>query len=86
MSSKYKFRDQDELYFVTFAVVCWIDLFTRNVYKDIMLNSWQHCQNKKGMELHRWCIMSSHIHMIIGSQNDKLEDIMRDMKNSLPPN
>ncbi len=80
MSSKYKFRDQDELYFVTFAVVCWIDLFTRNVYKDIMLNSWRHCQSKKGMELYGWCIMSSHIHMIIGSQKDRLEDIMRDMK------
>ncbi len=33
MSSKYKFRNQEKLYFVTFAVVYWIDLFVRNEYK-----------------------------------------------------
>jgi hypothetical protein len=27
MSRKYKFNDQHQLYFVTFAVVNWIDLF-----------------------------------------------------------
>jgi len=27
MSTKYKFNDQDKLYFVSFAVINWIDLF-----------------------------------------------------------
>ena len=80
MSSKYKFRDQEKLYFVTFAVVYWIDLFVRNEYKDIMLDSWRHCIANKGMELYGWCIMTSHVHMVIGSHGEKLEDIMRDMK------
>jgi putative transposase len=80
MSSKYKFKDQDKLYFVSFAVVNWIDLFIRNEYKDILLESWKYCQANKGMELYAWCIMSSHVHLIIGSHGDKLENIMRDMK------
>jgi putative transposase len=80
MSTKYKFTDQEKLYFVSFAVVYWIDLFIRNEYKDILLDSWKYCQSNKGMELYAWCIMSSHVHMIIGSHGDKLEDIMRDMK------
>lgn len=80
MSIKYKFRDQERLYFVTFAVVNWIDLFIRNEYKEIMLDSWKHCQANKGLEIYGWCIMTSHIHMIIGTHNAKLEDIMRDMK------
>ena len=80
MSTKYKFHDQDKLYFVTFAVVNWIDLFIRNEYKDIMIESWKHCQVEKGLEIYGWCIMSSHIHMIIGTHGDKLENIMRDMK------
>ena len=80
MSTRYKFRDQDQLYFVSFAVVNWIDLFIRNEYKDIMLASWRHCQAKKGLEIYGWCIMSSHIHMIIGTHGEKLENIMRDMK------
>jgi REP element-mobilizing transposase RayT len=32
------------------------------------------------MELYGWCIMSSHVHMIIGTKGEKLEAIMRDMK------
>jgi REP element-mobilizing transposase RayT len=35
---------------------------------------------EKGLEIYAWCIMTSHVHMIIGAQNGKLEDIMRDMK------
>ena len=80
MSVKYKFRDQRQLYFVTFAVVNWIDLFIRNEYKDILLDSWRYCQANKGLEIFGWCIMTSHVHMIIGSNGDKLENIMRDMK------
>ena len=80
MSTKYKFSDQHQLYFVIFAGVNWIDLFIRNEYKEIMLASWRHCQAKKGLEIYGWCIMSSHIHMVIGTHGDKLENIMRDMK------
>ena len=80
MSTKYKFRNQEQLYFVSFAVVGWIDLFIRNEYKDILLESWKHCQQHKGLEIYGWCIMTSHVHMIIGTHGDKLENIMRDMK------
>jgi putative transposase len=80
MSTKYKFHDQDQLYFVSFAVVNWIDLFVRNEYRDIMIDSWKHCQKNKGLEIYGWCVMSSHIHMIIGTRGEKLENIMRDMK------
>src|ERR1039458_187914 len=40
----------------------------------------EHCQEKRGLEIYGWCIMPSHVHMIIGSKKDKLEDIVRDMK------
>ena len=80
MSSKYKFRDQYGLYFVSYAVVNWIDLFTRNIYRDIMLDSWRYCQKEKGLEIYSWVIMTNHIHMIIGSVKEKIDDIMRDMK------
>jgi putative transposase len=39
MSTKCKFDDQKKLYYITFAVVGWIDLFTRNEYKQILLDS-----------------------------------------------
>jgi putative transposase len=37
MSIKYK----EQLYFTSFAVVNWNDLFVRNEYKDIMLDRWK---------------------------------------------
>ncbi len=73
-------QDQVKLYFVSFAVVYWIDLFIRNEYKHILINSWEHCIKHKGMELYGYCIMTSHAHMLIGTQDKNMEDIMRDMK------
>ena len=46
----------------------------------IVLDSWKFCQENKGLEIYGWCIMPSHVHMIIGSNKNKLEDIVRDMK------
>src|SRR6187551_960496 len=80
LSRKYKFRDNDKLYFVTFSVVYWIDLFIREEYNRIVLDSWKYCIANKGMGLYGWCIMTSHVHMIIGSNADKLERIMQNMK------
>ena len=80
MSRKYKFLDEGEKYFVTYTLINWIDLFIRNEYKQIMLNSWQYCINNKGMELYGWVIMTSHIHMIIGSHGEYLKKIMQEMK------
>ena len=80
MSRKYKFRDQDNLYFVSFAVIHWIDLFIRNEYKDILLKSFEHCIKTKGLELYAYCIMTSHVHLIIGSNKEPMENILRDMK------
>ena len=80
MSRKYKFHDQDKLYFISFATVHWIDVFVREEYTQIILDSWKFCQEKKGLEIYGWCIMPSHVHMIIGSNKNNLEDIVRDMK------
>jgi hypothetical protein len=41
MSRKYKFKDNEEIYFVSFAVINWIDLFIRNEYKDVLVKSIQ---------------------------------------------
>ena len=62
---KYKFGDSSELYFISFAVINWIDLFIRKEYKDLVLDSWRFCQKEKGLEIYGWCIMTSHVHMIV---------------------
>jgi REP element-mobilizing transposase RayT len=80
MSRKYKFGDNDKLYFISYSVVYWIDLFIRKEYKDILIESWKYCQKEKDLEIYSWCIMSSHAHMIIGSKNRELDKIVGEMK------
>jgi putative transposase len=81
MSRNYKIRNQEKLYFLSFATVNWIDVFVRLVYKDIIVDSLNYCIEQKGLEVYGWCIMSSHIHLTIGSKGEnKLEDIVRDLK------
>jgi len=80
MGRKYKFHDHQKLHFVSFATVNWIDVFTRRIYCDIVVNSLKYCIENKGLELYAWCIMSSHVHLIIGTEDGNLSDIIRDMK------
>lgn len=80
MSRKYKFNDSRKLYFISYAVVYWLDVFIREEYKAIWLESVKFCQREKGLEVYGWCLMTSHAHMIIGSETHALENIVRDLK------
>ena len=80
MSKKYKFADNNKIYFVSFAVTNWIDLFIRNEYREEIVNSIRYCQTNKDLELYGWCIMTSHVHLIIGTEENPLQNIMRDLK------
>jgi putative transposase len=81
VSRKYKIRDQDQLYFVTFTVIRWLDVFTRREYRDIFMDSLRYCQQHKGLDLYAYCIMTNHVHMIIGRRGKApLEGIVRDIK------
>lgn len=81
MSEKYKIRDQEKVYFITFSVVQWIDVFTRSEYKDLLITSLDFCIQKKGLEIYSWCIMSNHLHLIVGRCGEsKIEEIVRDFK------
>lgn len=80
MGRKYKFHDDSQLYFVTFTVVNWIDIFIRQEYRDVIYHSIQYCQKEKGMLVFGYCMMPSHIHLIIGTKQEKLSNIVRDLK------
>ncbi|MFN8237789.1 MAG: transposase [Chitinophagales bacterium] len=80
MSRRYKFTDNEELYFISFAVVNWIDLFIRDEYKEVLMKSIQYCQHNKDLDVYAYCIMTSHVHLIIGSRGNPMSNIMRDLK------
>lgn len=80
MSRNYKFRNQEIPHFVTFTTVNWIDALTRPNYKEIILDSLNYCISNKGLKVYAWVIMSNHVHLIIGTNKDAMENIMRDLK------
>lgn len=81
MSRKYKFHNESGVYFVTFATHKWVDVFTRNEYKDILIENLNFCQENKGLELFAWCIMTNHVHIIARAKEGfTLPDFLRDFK------
>ena len=74
-------RITGEVYFVTDTVVDWVDVFTRPIYKNIILESLEYCQKNKGLIIYAWVLMSNHIHAIVGSSSqERVSDIWRDFK------
>ena len=80
MSEKYKFHDPSGLYFTTSTVVFWIDLFTRPAFKHLIVESLRFCQKEKGLVIHAWVLMPSHLHMIVSSTENDLSSIFADFK------
>jgi len=76
MSRNYKFHNPEGLYFISFAVVGWLDVFTRNEYKDLFLESLEFCQKNKGLEIHAWCIMTNHVHLVFRSINGQPPELL----------
>lgn len=80
MSSGYKAIDNETTHFLTFTIVGWIDVFTRDIYKDIFVDSLQYCIENKGLVLHAWVIMTNHVHLIVSCKGNKISDFVRDIK------
>ncbi|MEO5889390.1 MAG: hypothetical protein ABIQ31_04015 [Ferruginibacter sp.] len=71
MSSRYKFADSKGLYFTTSTVVGWSDVFTRELYKTILLDSIRYWQFNQGLIIHAWVLMTNHFHTICSCNNGK---------------
>jgi len=80
LGEAYQITDQSEIYFVTIQVVAWVDVFTRQRNKDVVIESLQYCQENKGLLIYAFVIMSNHIHMIVRSEKNDLSGTIRDFK------
>ena len=77
--SEYLKIEEGKPYFITYTLVDWIDLFTRECYVNILVDSIRYCQQQKGLEVYAYVIMPSLVHMIARCEG-KLSNILRDMK------
>ncbi len=80
-SENYLIGDQNAVYFLTFTIVDWVDVFTRNCYRMIIVDSLNYCIESKGLIIYSWCLMSNHLHLVAKANDSfRLSDIIRDFK------
>lgn len=80
MSTGYQIDNQDGFYFLTFQVIDWVDIFTRKVYRDILIDSLDYCRKNKGLQIWAYVVMSNHMHAIMSARNNILSALVRDFK------
>ncbi len=80
MPTGYQIKEQDQAYYLTLRVVNWVDIFSRKVYRDIIIENLAYCQRNKGLEIFAYVIMSNHIHLLVRSSRDELSNTIRDFK------
>ena len=58
MSTGYQIVEQDEIHYITFQVVKWVDVFTLKIYRDIVIDSLRFCQINKGLEIFAFVVIN----------------------------
>ncbi len=76
MSRKYKFHNKEGMYFVSFATVYWLDVFVREDYFSIVVESLSFCRQNLGLQIYCWCIMPSHVHLIIRASDKNPDKVL----------
>jgi REP element-mobilizing transposase RayT len=82
MAFKYSVKDPNDIYFITSSIIQWIDVFTRPVYQEVIIDALNYCSKAKGLHIHAWCLMTNHIHLLASVEHERpsLPDSMRDFK------
>ncbi len=70
----------DDLYFVTLTITDWIDVFTRRIYSDYIIDNLTFCQQQKNLNIYAYVIMTNHLHMVTNVTDGSLSDVLRDFK------
>ncbi len=56
MGLTYIVKDQQGQYFITCTVHQRVDVFTRELYREIVLDGIRYCQQNKGLQVYGWVI------------------------------
>lgn len=81
MSDAYAITEPGGIYFMTFTVIGWVDVFTRERYRTIVTESLSYCRANKQLSIHGWVLMSNHLHLIASVPHDiNMADVVRDFK------
>jgi putative transposase len=80
LTRAYQIHNQEAIYFLTFRVVNWADIFSRQKYRDIIIESLLFYQKNRGLLIFAYVIMTNHVHVIWKASDNNLSDLIRDFK------
>lgn len=73
--------DEHGCYFLTLETVDMVDVFTKPVYKQIVVHTLNHFIEHKGLVVYGWCLMTNRLYLIAQAQrNVLLGDIRKGFK------
>jgi putative transposase len=67
-------------YFITSTIVNWLPIFTQPAYCLVVLDSLHFMRQSRGLAVHAYVIMPTHMHAIVSPFQGDLPGIMRDFK------
>ncbi|QHL89248.1 transposase [Nibribacter ruber] len=74
--SEFRRTSPDETYFITLTVTGWIDVFTRAVYKDFLIENLAYCQKKEHLDIFAYVLMSNHLHLVARRPEKDLTELL----------
>ena len=76
---RYRVFDKDYPYFVTASIVKWLPVFVSQQPCQVITDSLSYCRDHKGLRIHAYVIMPTHIHLIVSADGD-ISGVLRDFK------
>ena len=76
--SRYKVHEVTYPHFVTYTILHWIPIFTRQDSVEIIIDCLKFLQKKDNLKVYAYVILENHLHMVI--QSDDIEKSMKSFK------
>jgi REP element-mobilizing transposase RayT len=67
-------------HFITLSIARWLPVFVEGRYIEIVLSSLEHVRSERGLAIHAYVIMPTHLHLIVTALRDDLPAVIRDFK------
>lgn len=58
-----------EIYFATFTVVDWADVFTSDKYFEVLIDSLEYCQSHKTLHIYGYVLLTNHMHILFSASD-----------------
>ena len=76
--SRYRIFETEYPYFLTWTIVGWLPVVTRNEAVNIVFDSWRFLQRERGFKLFGYVILENHVHLIASAP--ELSDVVQRSK------